>query len=456
MATKTESFADDKNFELKVHPLDEEEFIGVIKIEKNDDASRKTPAFVPIVILLDRSGSMRDSARRISNEVIPLFLSKLSYKNSHVIHFITFESNTQMYSVTVERMKSLPIRASGGTHMAPAVRKCQILFQSFNRHEPIRVLTISDGQVGDRQETEKAATAFVEHLKSRDISINSQAVRLFTSSSQPDTKALCSLLQINNTTTSQLLDISTSETNEAMATKIAELFKSDSLSSSQSLTTDGKIIMKFPWESAASAQLTLVPGENLFWLTAVPSEELKIGDVPVKVSMQAPLTLDKFQDLMEGKLFYIVDHMKILKVIGTDEANKKVKQMVEYFEKKETDLAEKSPPVDESVQRKKISEVLTNIADDDKVKLLDSAEKAEYLRKTVEPKEENAAFVEEAKVVYAEEPNEEEAAFAEEPMEEEKPSEKAVTDTINVPRKEFFVFFLILFLAVTIYKMFHD
>ncbi|CRK94874.1 CLUMA_CG008366, isoform A [Clunio marinus] len=379
-------------YELHLHPLAEKDFIGSIKIELDLKKKPEQQNVIQTVVILDRSGSMGHAARRLTNEIIPMALSMLSYKKLQTIHLITFDSLSQLYTVTVERMKSLPIRAQGGTNMAPAIRKIQILFETFQSDKPIRVLTISDGQVGDRQETEKAAAGLVEFLKDREFTINSQAVRFFTSETQPDTKALCSLLQINNTTTSQLIDIPAEEENEIIAEQIASLFMSDNLCDGQTLSTDSEIILKFPWETSTS-QLTLVPGENVFWLKEIPSDEIKIGEEPINIVTETPLTLPKFQALMEGKLFYIVDHMKVLKVVGTEEANNKIEKMVKYFQNTENDLEDSFNNEVKATQRK-IADILTVIADDKTVTNLNSAQKAEYLREssllTEQPIEEQA------------------------------------------------------------------
>lgn len=360
-----------KVYELKIHPVDGEEFIGTIKIEKIHSTSS---SLVQTVILLDRSGSMGDAARRVSNEIIPMFLEKLSYDKNQIVHLITFDLMSHLYSVTVERMKSLQIRAQGGTKMAPAVKKCQEIFRSFDNQKPIRLLTISDGKVNDAEETEKTASAFAEFLKKFNFLINSQAVRLFTSKSQPDTTALCSLLRINNTTTSQLVDISTSETNESIATKIANLFKDDKMAKVLSLKTQKKNILKFPWETTPTNTLALTCGDNLFWVNGEVSENAKIGNEEVEIMVQPQLTLHEFQNLMEEKLNYIVDHMKILKVLGTDEAGDVISKILEYFEGKEGSLSKNS------TTETKISKLLASIANDKNVKNLNSAEKAEYLR----------------------------------------------------------------------------
>jgi hypothetical protein len=370
--------SENKQYDLKLHPIAEEGFIGTIKIDEPSNESSETPFPIETVIILDRSGSMGDSARKVSNEIIPLFLKKLSYDVNQTVHFITFDSKSELFSVTIERMKSLPIRAQGGTIMTPALKKCAEIFQTFDNTKPIRLLTISDGQVQDEIETAIAAGEFSKICKENNFTINSQAVRLFTSASQPDTTALCSLLQVNNVTTSRLADISTTESNDEIATKIANLFKNDNLVNGQNMNTKSENVMKFPWESSTQ-QLTLLPGENIFWLKGMPSEDIKIGDTPVKIQMQSPLTLHQFQSLMAEKIEFIVDHMKILKVIGTKETEIIIKRILEYFESTEETLTKTCLNVD-SVHEKKLSNLLSNIANAENIENMDSAQKAEYLR----------------------------------------------------------------------------
>jgi hypothetical protein len=108
--------------------------------------------------------------------------------------------------------------------------------------KPVRILTISDGEVSDRKETEREVSKLVDLLKIKNLTINSQAVRLFTSSTQPDTAALCSLLQLNNATTSQLIDISGFEDDEVIIDKIVKLFKGDNLSAYENLMTESKVL----------------------------------------------------------------------------------------------------------------------------------------------------------------------------------------------------------------------
>ena len=381
---------------MKTHELAANEFIGTVQIEKTSN-NQQNPSLLQTVIILDRSGSMGPNVARVVNEILPRFLSKLFYDSNQVIHLITFDTDTELFSTSVKMLETLKIASRGGTLMMQAVIKLQELLETFDYIKPIRLLTISDGQVHDRVNVQSAANELVEFLKNHDFSINSQAVRLFTGVNQPDTTALASLLQLNNTTTSFLVDISSSEANDEIVDKMVDLFKTDNLDYGQTLTTSDSILVKYPWEASTSSHLTLIPGDNLFWLKSIPDNETKVNKNQVIVVPQQPLTVLKFQALMDKKLDYIVDHMRILKIIGTGEAENTVLQMLEYFEQKEDFLIRKSFIVQylglDWIHSKKISKVLDVIAKDENIKSLDPAQKAEYLRQAGFTKE-NPTFVE--------------------------------------------------------------
>lgn len=369
----------ENELKLQIYPMNENEYIGTIRINEKVDS-----CLINTVIILDQSISMRDATKRFTNEIIPLILSKLSYSTSQPVHLLTFAKDTQHFSVTPNEMKLLDIKTYYGTKMAPTVQKVHYLFQSFQEKLPIRVLTISDGEVQDREDTENAATDLMEFIDSSNFSINSQAVRLFTSKCQPDTKALCTFLRMNNTTTSQLIDISARESNENIATKIADLFQSDNLSKSEFLAVEDQILMKFPWTPKASSEIMLVPGLNVFWLKNIPKDGIRIRNSPVKIIMKNPLSLHKFQHLIEPKLVYIVDHMKILQIVGTVDAKKNVDQMLNYFQTRENELSQKFSICNyfniNSTSQKNISILLADIANDENFNNLDSVQIAEYLR----------------------------------------------------------------------------
>ena len=60
--------------------------------------------------------------------------------------------------------------------------------------EYFRILVLSDGELCDQVETINAVSKLKDYLKNKKI--NSQAVRLFTSSTQPDTRGMASIIQL--------------------------------------------------------------------------------------------------------------------------------------------------------------------------------------------------------------------------------------------------------------------
>lgn len=342
MATNQE-----KQFKMLVYPLDQSEFIGTIRVDDGNHISN----LVHTVILLDRSNNMGDETVRFTTEIIPLVLSKLSYTENERVHFLTFASYSVLKYLTVEGIKSLSSEFYGRerTRLASAIKYVHSFFQEgdrngmlFNVNNPVRILITSAGGVEDYDNVTNNSSALLECLYASDFSVNSQAVKLITSNSQPDTKALCSVLQLNNMTTSRILNIDAKESNETIATAIAQVFLTDNFSRSKILRMEKEIILKFPWNWKASSQIMLVPGFNLFWLKDVPTGDVTITNKRVDIVMQHQLTLAKFQDLMEPKLPYIVDHINILKVLDTVKANETVNSIVKYFATKEEKLAESS------------------------------------------------------------------------------------------------------------------
>ena len=139
----------------------------------------------------------------------------------------------------------------------------------------------------------------------------------------------------------------------------------------------------------------MLPGKNIFWLKKIPDEEMRIERNLVRVILEPKLTLDKFHELLNAKLNFAIDRMKILKVVDTENAKKIIGKIVEYFTKVEEFLAdsitdEVLDPRDFSnrvkllklnaIRNKKLSQFLSTIANDDKVGKLNAEQKAAYLR----------------------------------------------------------------------------
>jgi hypothetical protein len=325
---------------IKLHPVDDNELIATVNI----DAKNRGVDAIQTIIILDRSLSMGDQARRLTNDVIPEVLKKMSYDDKKSLNFITFDSIGDSFVATVNQMRTLPIECRGCTNMATGVVIAHKIFETLDPTKPVRLLTISDGIIDDREETEQAANALYNFLEGKNFSINSQAVRFFTSANQPDTTALCSLLRLNNVAKCQLLDLCVRETNDIISTKIAELFD-DGFSGSKVLKSKEKNIMKNPWDRETTDSLRLMPGDNVFWVIGIPKEDFELEDEVIDKVMQPQLSVAEFQIIMEEKMEHIIDHMKILKIIETTEANETISRILKYFMSREEELFIRCPPL---------------------------------------------------------------------------------------------------------------
>jgi Mg-chelatase subunit ChlD len=390
------------NLDLYLYP-NEVGFIGKLTLNTSDDVKTNgrllTKSNISTVVILDRSGSMGNSVPRFVNQILPDIFKSLNYAANDTITLITFDSTANKYTIPVKQLASFSIKCQGQTFMAPGIT----LLTQFIRNDlpkdchSLRLLTISDGEVHDQPNVQTQAAQLASLIKNNYI-INSQAVRLFTSSSQPDTRAVSSLLQLNNVSNVNLLDLKTSLTNMEISATIASLFSGDSLNRHAILKSDEAILKSTPWQTQNSNSISLFPGENLFWLSQLPTGNLTVGEIKVQIHMQEGLTVDTYEKLLKSKIEYYMNQMKILKIVNTIESQKEIDDIMNYFQGIESSLLATDEDVNvllndsslrarlqylkTSIIRKKKSFVMrmSQIANDDKVSQLNSAQQAEYLR----------------------------------------------------------------------------
>jgi hypothetical protein len=328
------------------------------------------------IIVLDRSGSMRDSVRRIVTEILPIFFKRLGYDDTDSIHLLTFSDDDEYSLTPVNGLTSMTTFDQGGTCMFPAVRRLTSLFQAFEESsvEALRILAVSDGLISDQDGTEKAASELAKFAKSFSISINSQAVRWEQPSA--DTRALCSLLQLNNVKPAQMLDTKLLMPNEDIAEAWARLFLDDQLTTGTTLTSREKVFLKNPWDEEATAKVRLQNGSNTVWMTQMPSD-MKVDDAPVSVSeAREELNYETLYELMKEKYNYVVNQMKVHKVVSTRESVVTMHRIVTYFKRVEIEV--RAP-----AGTKMFSKLLEDIANDKNVAFMSPEELKAYL----EPKD---------------------------------------------------------------------
>lgn len=380
---------------LRLYPSFED-YVGKIEIPSDFQGATKSGG-TEMVVILDRSGSMGYQVSRIVKDILPSFLTGLGYEESSKITLLAFDNRTLAGEMSVSQLRTSPMRSGGSTYMSTAIRS---LREYFMRKQPdkLRILSISDGALHDQIQTVNTASQLAKQVGA--TTINSQAIRFFTSSSQPDTRGLASVLQFNTIKQTNLVDIPSSTSDDIIVATMVSLFSDDGLDNSVTLTCDTPVVSSSPWGSGNN-EVKLFSGENTLWFKELPGE-LSIGDIKVDIEMCSQLSDINFEPILRHKLDYYMDRLRILKVVNTKEATEEIEQIIQYFnrfqkwlEASNTDTVEllantslrgRMEYFRNVIKKRKetIFSRMREIANDDKVSQLTSAQQADYLRSSID------------------------------------------------------------------------
>ena len=202
------------------------------------------------------------------NKLIPYLLDKLNFPENKPVHFITFEDYVDYRMFTKKDFLNCKESAPGAiekmTDVFPQLRK---IFKPENKNKSFRMLTLSDGEIvvaEERKNVPILASELSQELRGK-FRINSQAIRYFTSSAQPDTLALASLLQLNTVKEATLIDIKWDAPCNESGDQIYTLFNNDGLDCDIKIKSNKKCIKQNPWSDVAE-EVSLFLGKNMFWV----------------------------------------------------------------------------------------------------------------------------------------------------------------------------------------------
>jgi hypothetical protein len=234
--------------------------------------------------------------------------------------------------------------------------------------------------------------------------LNSQAIRYFSSRSQPDAQALSCLLQLSaEGIKASLKDIDPLLWDDAIAAELAAMFDNDGLAQATLLTTaDGaSMFQAAPWKAVSDKMhVSLKEGrDNTFWMTHLPSELRLNGHVSVPIRVHAALdAVGAFDGVLRAKIDYFMGHLRVLRVVGSADSLDEAAQIVKYFGSLEASLAHAEVDIaqlasDPSMKARlayfkallarktrSVSARMAQIANDDRVGRLNQAQTADYLR----------------------------------------------------------------------------
>lgn len=221
------------------------------------------------ICLLDKSGSMGGNVYTYVKEIFPRVLQNLGCEKKKSI-LITYDNSAYKYKGDADYFKSQSLSSGGGNELYMGLTELEKIFDEYiksNKNLPIRLLTISDGDIGSEDALYKKINELMPKIKNK-LAINSHAVRYFTSDSPPETKGLSSVLKLNNITLGKLIDINAEDDNEKNAKKISDLFLNDGLDEIYKVTSEQKDLCDNPWGDPSN-EILLKKGKNFLWCEKV-------------------------------------------------------------------------------------------------------------------------------------------------------------------------------------------
>ena len=381
-----------------------DKYIAKSNIKKENIKNINQISEITTIIILDTSGSMSDSIEKITHFFLPEFFTKLNYKEDQKITIITFNyrnsSKVETYNFS-EIKKGISLNAYGGTYMCGALENLKKFLEGINKNKNIRILSISDGDLHDQQETINFSNEIVNIIKLKELQVNSQAIRFFTSMNEPDTRGLSSCLQFSNVTTPKLIDIQADNYNFQ---NYDELFKIDGFDFKITILSNQNCLLKEPWEEMKN-EIDLFNGNNVFWISndyveklINGNEKLKIkdnNDIDIKINIKEEISINNYKDIISSKIEFYLKKLKVLKILNSQKSLEEMDNIIHYFTDFENKLFMKQNInildnslnsrlilISKQIEKRKISisNKMGEIRNDEKITQLNSKQQAEYLR----------------------------------------------------------------------------
>lgn len=397
-----------KNVSLDVYPGVNGGYIANLVIPSSvniEPVESATPTKIHTVIILDQSGSMGQSVNRLLTKAFPTFFESLGYKSTEDIHVIFFESDVHVHDYQVSAFPNLTEESCGGTYMAQALTSLESYLSSLDDGSAVRIITVSDGDVYDQEATVAASAGVKAIVDQKALNVNSQAIRLFTSSNQPDTRAVSSVLQLNTVQLPTLLDIDAHVPPPMLLEAVVPLFCDDGLGTRTFISSSNEAWTSAPWtNSAATSTMTFNPSSNThtLWLSRLPEGEVMINDnIPVSVNVHTELSEEVYKTIMHSKLEFYLTQLKLFRIVNTPTSIENAKKIADYFSALEnsikldlsatSDIAALERDVSLHARIKLFRQVakrnntlfalrMSEIANDESIAKFNSAQSAEYLR----------------------------------------------------------------------------
>ena len=345
---------DINNNNQKIYELNEREasaisyknkIIGetIVKIEVSE--SKENTNTSELIIILDISESMGNYVSQILNDMIPKALDKLNYDETKKCHLITFSNESKLYHLTKKEFKSIGIKANGFTQMLGVIQNLKQTINSINSDEFINILSISDGKVQDRDNTNQNLELLLNEMKIKNKNINSQAIRFISSKgADPDTRLLCSLLKFNSSlhiqdnylpiTFDPKDEIMTEDTIEEFSDIIYKVFQTKK--SGWRIISDSKNMRVEPFGEKYN-QIELPEGKSVLFIDKALSElkDINLSSTSgesKKIIPGGEVNEDNSNEIYKETLKKIAGDVINNKIINTEKSNNENIELIQYVE----------------------------------------------------------------------------------------------------------------------------
>ena len=226
-------------------------------------------------------------------------------------------------------------------------------------------------------------------------------------------------MQLNTLNEANLIDISSKINIDEISTMMTSLFSDDNLSTVSKvgeikLQAQEKILKMSPW-SVPSNTISLKSGSNNFWLAPIEDIngnygfsyvdslklDLMVGSAKIEVNIiKNEINNQDYEEVLKPKVDYYFNQIKILKIIDNANTQDEIKKILNYFKELDSiintreedfELLQSNQKLSSRLQymkgliklrEKSVYNKMAELANDDKVNKLNSAQQADYLRNT--------------------------------------------------------------------------
>lgn len=369
--------------------------------------TKEVPGFI---FVLDTSGSMGQQSTRFGTMIMPRILEQVGYDAKSIIHVITFNDRTTYCPLQVAAFGTpdghKKFISTGCTYMSKVSENIEQIIKNNPLSKNYNILIVSDGELHDQVQTVESVNRL--HYLKNSVSLNVQAIRFFTSGSQPETRGLASFLSLSPKSIS-LLDIPSKNSDQDIINQISTLYLSN-FSSKHKLITNAPIFKQNPWSSPNNT-LTSVMYDDGIVLTNTLTKITMTNNTPVQIIIGPELSYDNVDYILKPICDKYINYLKLLKVMNTVDTNNEIKNITNFFQLLDSFLTnnidtstnantkeiigndDKRRSRSEGIKNRalKIKKTIqsqfraiimsvTQIANDNKVHLLNSANMASWLR----------------------------------------------------------------------------